>query len=59
MVVRRKLLDRLRSGSDVGEFPGPVDRAFAAVTALETALNRAGLRLPIGGSILAVAVKHG
>ena len=59
MVVRRKLLDRLRAGSDVGEFPGPVDRAFRAVTAFETALIRAGLRLPFGGSILAVAVKHG
>jgi SAM-dependent methyltransferase len=59
MVLRRKVLDRFRAGSDVAEFPGPVDRLFRGVTAVETALLRAGLTLPFGGSILAVAVKHG
>lgn len=56
MVARRKLL--CRSGSDVELAPAPVERFFGAVMRLEAFLARAGLRLPFGGSVLAVAVKH-
>lgn len=56
MVARRKLL-RGR-GSDVSLAPAPLERLFSAVMHLEILLIRAGLRLPFGGSVLAVAVKH-
>jgi SAM-dependent methyltransferase len=55
MVLRRKLWPG--GGSDVGLLPQPVERLFAAILALEGKLRRAGLTLPFGGSILAVAVK--
>jgi SAM-dependent methyltransferase len=55
MVLRRKLWRR--AGSDVGLLPAPVERLFALVMALEGRLRRAGLALPFGGSILALAVK--
>jgi SAM-dependent methyltransferase len=55
MVLRRKLWPR--GGSDVGLLPAPLERLFAEIMALEFRLRRAGLALPFGGSILAVAVK--
>jgi SAM-dependent methyltransferase len=55
MVLRRKLWPR--GGSDVELLPAPIERLFAAILALEARLRRAGLALPFGGSILAVAVK--
>jgi SAM-dependent methyltransferase len=55
MVLRRKLWPG--GGSDVGLLPAPLERLFAAILALEARLRRAGLALPFGGSILAVAVK--
>lgn len=57
MVVQRKLLARNAAASDVRPFPPAIEAAFRAVTALERALLRAGVRFPFGGSILAVAEK--
>jgi SAM-dependent methyltransferase len=56
MVFRRKVL-RAR-GSDVSLGPAPLEAVFSAIMRLETCMIRSGLRLPFGGSILAVAVKH-
>jgi SAM-dependent methyltransferase len=56
MVLRRKLWRR-RGGSDVELLPAPLERLFGALAALERRLCAAGLPLPFGGSILAVAVK--
>ena len=55
MVLRRKVWRH--AGSDVGLLPAPVERLFALIMALESRLRRAGLALPFGGSILALAVK--
>jgi SAM-dependent methyltransferase len=57
MVARRKLLPG--RGSDVSLAPAPVERVFSSVLRLEARMRERGLRLPFGGSILAVAVKHG
>lgn len=57
MAVRRKLGGD--AGSDVKLYPAPVEAACRAVMALENLLLRLGLRFPFGGSLLAVAVKHG
>jgi ubiquinone/menaquinone biosynthesis C-methylase UbiE len=61
MVLQRKLLSRAETDdearSDVQPYPAPVEAAFGAVTAAERALIGAGVRFPIGGSIVAVAVK--
>jgi SAM-dependent methyltransferase len=58
LVLQRKLLSRLARGparSDVAPMPAPVDRGLRAVMAVERAMLRAGLRLPFGGSVIAVA----
>jgi len=61
MVVQRKLLSRgggaSRERSDVAAFPPSIEAMFRGVTAAERCLIRLGLRFPVGGSILAVAVK--
>ncbi len=57
MVLRRKLRRSVGGRSELSPLPAPIDRAFAAVLALETRLLGAGIPLPFGGSILAVAVK--
>jgi SAM-dependent methyltransferase len=57
MVVRRKLLGG--DQSDVRLLPAPIEAAFRAVMRFEAALIGAGVRLPFGGSLLTVAVKHG
>lgn len=54
MVLRRKLWRAAES--DVALLPAPLERFFAAVIAVECRLA-AHLRLPFGGSILAIAVK--
>lgn len=56
MVATRKLLP-LGSGSDVALQPPIVEAACRAATAIERGLLRAGLRLPFGGSVIAVAAK--
>ena len=59
MVLRRKLLRaRGRSGgSDVAVLWAPLERSLAACLAFEGRLAAAGVRLPFGGSILAIAVR--
>lgn len=56
MVLRR--LTRAAAQSDVALLPAPIEAIFRGVVALEAAMSRAGLRLPFGGSVLAVAVKR-
>jgi SAM-dependent methyltransferase len=58
MVVTRKLLPTA-SGSDVKSQPAIVEAVCRAATGFERALLRAGMRLPFGGSVLAVAAKAG
>jgi SAM-dependent methyltransferase len=58
MAITRKLLPhRIRPTSDVMPYPNPVDALCRAVTTFETVLLRVGLRLPFGGSVLALAAK--
>lgn len=58
MVLTRKLLPAGRAGdSDVQLYPAPVEALCRAATAFERALLRRGLRLPFGGSIIAIAAK--
>lgn len=60
MVIRRKLWRRGGAGaaSDVALLPEAIERVFRAIVALETWLLEAGISLPFGGSILALAVKR-
>jgi SAM-dependent methyltransferase len=57
VLLARRALDRFsgRRGSDVGFLPGPLERAFKRMLLAEAALVRAGLRLPVGASVLALA----
>lgn len=58
MLATRKLLPaRPGEDSDVKLYPAPVEALCRAATALERALIRLGVRLPFGGSVVAVAVK--
>ena len=60
MVIARKLVPQDRGVvSDVKLYPGSVEMLCRAATTLEAAILRRGVRLPFGGSILAVAVKGG
>ncbi|MGH6968069.1 MAG: class I SAM-dependent methyltransferase [Stellaceae bacterium] len=52
LMVARRLLPG--GGIEVGLLSAPLERLFDAVATFETALLRSGLRLPFGGSILAV-----
>jgi SAM-dependent methyltransferase len=56
MVVTRKLLPGT-SGSDVRLQSAVVEAACRAATRIERTLLRVGMRLPFGGSVLAVAAK--
>ena len=55
MLAARKLLPG--EDSDVKLYPAPVEALCRAATALERGLMRWGVRLPFGGSVVAVAVK--
>lgn len=55
MALRRLLLPPAGKQSDVHVYPKPVESLFGALMAGERALLRAGIRLPFGGSVLAVA----
>jgi SAM-dependent methyltransferase len=57
LLLARRALDRLsgRQGSDVAFLPAPFEWAFKRALLAEAALVRAGLRLPLGASVLAVA----
>jgi SAM-dependent methyltransferase len=58
MALHRKVLARNPEGkSDVGHFPPLLDAAFHAVTRVERALARLGLRYPAGGSVMVVATR--
>lgn len=58
MLLTRKLLPARPDGdSDVRLYPRPVEAACRAATALERLAMRYGLRLPFGGSLIAVAAK--
>ena len=58
MVLTRKLLPAgSRSPSDVRLYPAPAEALCRGITRIETALLRLGLRLPCGGSVIAVAAK--
>ena len=59
MVLRRKLMKTEGAASDVMPFPAPIEFLFRAVMRLENILLRCGVVLPFGGSVLAVAIKHG
>jgi SAM-dependent methyltransferase len=58
MVITRKLLPKCGgSTSDVKEYPRLIDLLCRVATSFETALLRRGLRLPFGGSVIAIATK--
>ena len=58
MIATRKLApSKGGSGSDVRLYPPPIEGLCRAAMRMENALLRAGLRLPFGGSLLAVAAK--
>jgi hypothetical protein len=58
MVTMRKLLPgNAAARSDVELQPAIVEAAGRVATTIERALLRAGIRLPFGGSVLAVAAK--
>ncbi len=58
MVITRKLFpgDPV-AVSDVKLYPRAIDMFCRAATGIETALLRAGLRFPFGGSVIAIAVR--
>jgi SAM-dependent methyltransferase len=58
MIIIRKVLPK-RGGvtSDVTEYPRAIDSLCRAATTFETALLKRGLRLPFGGSVIAIATK--
>lgn len=59
MVLTRKLLPAGGNAtSDVTVYPAPIEALCRAVTGIERALLRRGLRLPFGGSLIAVAAKE-
>lgn len=57
MVAARKLRPGRSVRSDVELQPTALDAVFRAATAVERVLLRAGIRLPFGGSVLAIAAK--
>jgi SAM-dependent methyltransferase len=58
MVITRKLLPNCGgSTSDVKEYPRLIDLLCRVATSFETTLLRRGLRLPFGGSVIAIATK--
>ena len=59
MVVTRKLVPQgKRAISDVRLYPAPVEVLCRIATGFERALLRRGVRLPFGGSLIAVAAKE-
>jgi SAM-dependent methyltransferase len=58
MVLTRKLLPSGHgAASDVRLYPAPAEALCRAATGVERALLRLGLRLPFGGSLIAIAAK--
>ena len=58
MVVTRKLLPGGDGSSDVKLYPSPVEALCRGATRLERLFLACGLRLPFGGSLIAVARKE-
>lgn len=59
MAVTRKLFaGNCHAESDVKPYPSPIDLICRWITDTETALLRRGIKLPFGGSVLAVAAKR-
>jgi hypothetical protein len=57
-VLTRKLLPNDAAvTSDVRPYPAPVEALCRAATTCEHVLLRCGVRLPFGGSVIAVAAK--
>ena len=58
MVITRKFLPKCGGAtSDVKEYPRLIDLLCRVATTFETTLFRWGLRLPFGGSVIAIATK--
>jgi hypothetical protein len=58
MVITRKLLPAREDGaSDVRPYPASIETLCRTVTGFERALLKRGLRLPFGGSLIAIAGK--
>jgi len=58
MIVQRKVLQaRAGDASDVGTFPRWLDASLFAVTRIEHAMMRAGIRFPVGGSLIVTATR--
>jgi SAM-dependent methyltransferase len=58
MVITRKFLPKCGGAtSDVREYPRLIDLLCRVATTFETTLFRKGLRLPFGGSVIAIATK--
>ena len=58
MVITRKYLPKCGGAtSDVKEYPRLIDLLCRVATTFETTLFRGGLRLPFGGSVIAIATK--
>jgi SAM-dependent methyltransferase len=57
MVITRKFLPKRGRISDVKEYPRPIDSLCRVATTFETTLLRNGVRLPFGGSVIAIATK--
>jgi SAM-dependent methyltransferase len=58
MVITRKFLPKCGGAtSDVKEYPRLIDLLCRVATNFETTLFRGGLRLPFGGSVIAIATK--
>jgi SAM-dependent methyltransferase len=58
MALRRLLPAGAEQESDVHVYPPAVEALFGGLLAVESAVLRAGLRLPFGGSVLAVARRN-
>jgi SAM-dependent methyltransferase len=61
LLLARRTLDRLlrREGSDVGFLPAPLEWLFRRALGAEATLVGAGLSLPVGASVVALARKPG
>jgi SAM-dependent methyltransferase len=57
MVITRKFLPKRGLISDVKEYPRSIDSLCRIATTFETTLLRNGVRLPFGGSVIAIATK--
>jgi SAM-dependent methyltransferase len=57
MVIKRKFFTKRGRTSDVKEYPRPIDSLCRLATTFESTLLRNGVKLPFGGSVIAIATK--